>query len=201
MAKRQGDATRATAVDPSSKRSGDRFDRLPASKRVGAHRFTARPRRFWYYFLAAVIAIALVTGAGVIAIQLIGSNVTNFLDPENPGSFVAQTGPELNPDASIAVLNGTEADALGFAVADEITTNEWGQIAFSEVAAQRDVEISAVFYESAADESMALGLAKELGGVSIYQNSDYTEYGVDLVVLLGTDYAGPGSEAAATTTE
>ncbi len=201
MAEVQGDETRATQDDPKNKRSADRFDRLPAGKRVGVHRFTAKPRRFWYYLLAAVVGIALVTGGGVIAIQMIGSSVTEFLYPAEPEPVVEQIEPKLDPEASIAVLNGTETDALGFAVADEITANEWGQIAFSEVAAQRDVQISAVFYTSVADEAMALGLAKELGGVSIYQNYDYTKYGVDLVVLLGADYAGPGSEADPAATE
>ena len=37
-------------------------------------------------------------------------------------------------------------------------------------------------------------LAKELGGVSTFQGSDYDEYGARLIVLLGADYAGPGSD-------
>lgn len=174
----------------------DRFDRPSRESRVGAHRYTAKPRRFWAYFLAGLVGIGILTGIGIFAVHSVGSSVTDLLDPQEPEPPVEQVQPELNPDATIAVLNGTESDGLGFAVADAITDNDWGQIAFSEVAASRDVDISAVFYTSVADEAMALGLAKELGGVSTYQNYDYTKYGVQLVVLLGADYAGPGSEAA-----
>ena len=75
-----------------------------------------------------------------------------------------------------------------------ITQNGWGQILFSAPAASSDVKISAVFYSTPEDEAAALGLAKELGGVSTFQSSDYDEYGARLIVLLGVDYAGPGSD-------
>ena len=75
-----------------------------------------------------------------------------------------------------------------------ITQNGWGQILFSAPAASSDVQISAVFFSKPEDEPAALALAKELGGVSTFQSSDYDEYGAKLIVLLGSDYAGPGSD-------
>jgi len=174
----------------------DRFENARSGRRVGAHRVTARPRRVWYYLLAAIVGIAVLTGAGVLAVQAIGSSVTDFINPPDEEPTVEPVKPELDPDATVAVLNGTPDDGLGLAVADAISTNKWGKIGFSEVAANREVQISAVFYTSVADEAMALGLAQELGGVSTYQSYDYTKYGMQLVVLLGTDYAGPGSEKA-----
>lgn len=170
----------------------DRFDRLPRARRVGAHRMVARPRRFWVYLVSALVGLTLLTGAGIVVVHSLGG-AGDFLDrgaDERP--VVEQVKPELDPEAAIAVLNGTTTPGLEVSVGQIITDNGWGQIAFTEVAASNEVQISAVFYTSVADEASALALANELGGVSIYQSYDYTQYGVQLVVLLGADYAGPG---------
>lgn len=160
---------------------------------MGVHRLVARPRRFWQYLVAALLGIAVLTGAGILAMQSIGASVPSFLDRGAGGApTVQQAKPELDPEASIAVLNGTATPGLEASVGQAITDNGWGQIGFTEVAATSDVQISAVFYASPDDEAAALGLAKELGGVSTYQNDEYDRYGVRLVVLLGSDYAGPG---------
>src|SRR5690606_33377679 len=86
----------------------DRFDRLPKRGRVGAHRYTAKPRRFWSFFLVAIVGIAILTGLGILAVHSVGSSVTEFLDPPEPEPVVEQVQPELDPDATVAVLNGTE---------------------------------------------------------------------------------------------
>lgn len=171
----------------------DRFDRLPRRPRVGVHRLVARPRRFWQYLVASLLAIAVLTGAGILAMQSIGTSVPSLIDQEDSGaSTEQQVKPVIDPEASIAVLNGTETPGLEASVGQVIADNGWGQIGFTEVAATSDVQISAVFYASPEDEAAALGLAKELGGVSTYLNDEYSRYGVRLVVLLGSDYAGPG---------
>lgn len=183
-------------VTGTAKKAQDRFDTLRPGHRVGAHRFRARTRKVWQFLVAGIVGVALLTGAGMLAIHFLDVSLTEIIAPEEEEPVVEEVQAELDPDATIAVLNGTPDDALGGAVADAIVENEWGQIGFSDIAANREVQISAVFYTSVADESIALGLAKELGGVSTYQSYDYTKYGVQLVVLLGADYAGPGSEAA-----
>lgn len=183
---------------------GDRFDRLPKNPRVGAHRISGRVRRFWRYFLVALIAIALLVTAGIIGVNSIGSgtgsNGASGSNGETAAPQPAQTQPELDPTATVVVLNGTTTPNLAAGVDEVITRNGWGQIMFSDNAVSSDVEISAVFYASEADEAAALGLAAELGGVSIYESQNYTEYGARLVVLLGADYAGPGAEEAAAIT-
>lgn len=184
------------AEPPAGRPTQDRFERRSPGSRVGAHRFVARPRRAWYYVLAAAVGAAILTGAGILAVQGIGAGVTDLFEGEKPEEVVKQVQAQIDPEATVAVLNGTETVNLEAEVAQAITKNEWGQIGFAEVAAARDVQISAVFYTSVTDEAAALGLAQELGGVSIYQSYDYTKYGVQLVVLLGADYAGPGLEEA-----
>ena len=173
----------------------DRFDKLPKSRRVGVHRVVGRPRRFWIYLVSALLGIALLTAAGVIVLQVTGTNFSSLTEElPKPTKAPPAVTPELDPTAQIVVFNGTPMPNFEAVVDSVITQNGWGQILFSSPAASSDVQISAVFYSDPADESAALALAKELGGVSTFQTSDYDEYGARLVVLLGVDYAGPGSE-------
>lgn len=184
-------------VDDSRRRGAesfaeDRFDHPPKGRRVGVHRIVAKPRRFWVFLVAALVGVALLTGAGIFAVNNIGGEIMGAGETSEKAPAVEQTAPVLDPEATIAVLNGTVTPGLEASVAQTIVDNEWGQIGFTEVAASNEVQISAVFYTSVTDEAAALGLAAELGGVSTYQSNDYTQYGVQLVVLLGSDYAGPG---------
>jgi len=174
----------------------DRFDSPPRGRRVGAHRMVMRPRRFWQYLVATVVGVALLSGVGVLFVQSVGSGVTEIFERGKPSAPVKQVKPEIDPEATVVVLNGTTVPDLQDKVADAITKGKWGTIGFSGVAASSEVKISAVFYTSKDDEAAALGLAKELGGVSTYPTDDYKEYDVRLVVLLGSDYAGPGSNKA-----
>jgi len=180
----------------------DRFDEVKRSGRVGAHRITARPRYVWQYVIAALLGFALLTTIGIIAVHSIGS--TGNLPTSRP-SAGAETSKapqaELDPEATVAVLNGTATPNLAAAVDQIITSESWGQIRFSGSAAESDVAISAVFYADPADEAAAAGLASKLGGISTYITEDYAAYEVQLVVLIGADYQGPGLEEAQALTD
>lgn len=194
MPERDGDAQTPHALPR------DRFDELPHSSRVGAHRVTGRPRRFWAYFLTALIAIVALTVAGILVLNF---SDRSFFRSDQAGpapTHVERVTPQIDPSATVVVLNGTPTPNLAAGVDHVITQNQWGTILFSDDAATNDVAISAVFYSSPEDEAAAAGLAAKLGGVSTYQTDDYGQYGARLIVLLGADYAGPGeSEAEAIT--
>lgn len=178
----------------------DRFDRIPRSGRVGAHRVTPRPRRVWQYVLASVLGFLLLTTLGVIGVHSIGSSVLP-IGPSpgtNEGSVAPKTTAELDPEATVAVLDGTPNPDLGVRVDEAITREGWGQVVFAGKAITADVAISAIFYRDPADEAAALGLAEQLGGASVYPTEDYAEYGARLIVLLGADYGGPGLEPEVT---
>lgn len=194
MAREHGDQASSQALPL------DRFDALPKTHRVGAHRIAGRARRFWRYLLAGVIATAVLVTVGIIGVNSIGggSNAPVGETAEQPQQ--PQVKPELDPTATIAVLNGTATPNLAAGVDQVISQNGWGIISFSEDAASNEVQISAVFYAVPEDEAAAAALAAELGGVSTYQSQDYTDFGVRLVVLLGADYAGPGADEAAAIT-
>lgn len=178
----------------------DRFDVPRQAGRVGAHRIAGRARRGWRYVLGGAIATVVLVTAGILWANSIGGGSN---DPVAQGPAQQQeqrVTPELDPTASVAVLNGTPTPNLAAGVDQVITSNGWGVIAFSDDAASRDVQISAVFYAVPEDEAAAAGLAAQLGGVSTYQSDGYGEYGVRLVVLLGADYGGPGKDEAAAIT-
>ena len=190
---------RAKAESQRTQPAGDRFDALAKSNRVGAHRVIGAPRRFWIYLVSALVGIALLTGVGIIALQVTGASLQNVTgsgtgSESKPTSKPASVKAELDPTAPVVVLNGTGMSGFESIVDGVITQNGWGQILFSAPAASSDVQISAVFFSKPEDEPAALALAKELGGVSTFQSSDYDEYGAKLIVLLGSDYAGPGSD-------
>jgi hypothetical protein len=192
---------RSNAATPASEKHTelprDRFDDLPRSGRVGVHRIVGAPRRFWIYLVSALLGIVLLTGIGMAVVHFGGASIGNSSAAEktpDEAPVEQNVKAELNPDAAVVVLNGTPMVGFGAVVDGLITSNGWGTILFSGDAASDAVEISAVFYSAEEDEAAALALANELGGVSIYQSSDYDEYGAQLVVLIGSDYAGPGSD-------
>lgn len=198
-----------TPADPKADRRNrqghpeDRFDRVERSGRVGAHRVTVRPRYIWQYIIAALLGFALLTTAGIVAVQVIGS-VESLPLLGNEGNEKTTPKPaaaELDPDATVAILNGTPTENLASALGDIITNEDWGKVLYSNSADKSDVKISAVFYRDAADESAAKGLAAKLGGISTYSTEDYGDYGARLIVLIGEDYAGPGIEEAKKMTE
>lgn len=179
----------------------DRFDRVERTRRVGAHRVNARPRYFWQFIIAGLLGFALLTGAGILLLPLLDSagklpNSSPMATPGATGTATPQVTAELDPTATIAILNGTEIQNLAAAVDQTIANEQWGTIVFSGSAAESNVAISAVFYLDDADLPAAEGLAAKLGGISTYKTADYADYQARLVVLLGTDYQGPGIDLA-----
>ncbi|KTR85519.1 LytR C-terminal domain-containing protein, partial [Leucobacter chromiiresistens] len=145
----------------------DRFDRLQQSGRVGAHRVTARPRYIWQYLIAGLLGFAVLTTIGIIAVQSGEGSGKLPLTSSGTPSGTAQPSVEakLDPEATIAILNGTPTENLAAALDQIVTNEEWGKIQFSGSAATTDVAISAVFYSNPDDEAAAAGLAEKLGGV------------------------------------
>lgn len=178
---------------------GDRFDRIERTGRIGAHRVQARPRYFWQFLIAGIAGFVVLTGVGIFWVQSLdgGSSLGERLSGEQTAEPTKAPDPEIDPEAEVAVLNGTETLNLASAVDSIITEEQWGTIIFSGDAATHDVRTSAVFYRDDADLPAAEGLAAKLGGMTPYKTSDYADYGAKLIVLLGSDYQGPGKEKAA----
>lgn len=193
---RRGNPTSASATDFPH----DRFDDVHHSGRVGAHRVTSQPRVGWQFVVGGVVAAAILTTAGFLGVNYLNSVGKLPEMPELTGTPPA-TGEvtakaTVDPEASVVILDGTpESGDLAIRLVPVITENELGIISFAGPAAESDVELSAVFYKDPTFEGAALGLAKELGGLSAYETAAYDDYDADLIVLLGSNYAGPGLTA------
>ncbi|MDO9396024.1 MAG: LytR C-terminal domain-containing protein [Herbiconiux sp.] len=182
----------------------DRFDRLPARpERVGAHRGPARRGRGWIVLAWAALASVLLVGAGITYLAVINNNIqfTDALGGGGGSSAVATEAPPteaaITPvtDGTLAVtvLNGTEVVGLAGRVGEAAVASGWN-IATMANASTTDFPTTTVYYEDAANEAAALGLAQLLGGVPTELSTNFP--GANLTVVLGTDYAGPGSEVA-----
>lgn len=178
----------------------DRFDDVTRSGRVGAHRVTSQPRVARQFVIGGIVAAALLTAAGLLGVNFLNSigklPAMPELTAENDAPQTPKVRAELDPDATIVVLDGTSPTAdIALRLAPIITDTNLGVISFAGPAAESDVELSAVFYKDPADEAAAKGLAKELGGLSPYFTDGYQDYDAQLIVLLGANYTGPGLSA------
>lgn len=180
----------------------DRFDevpkRSPRDARTGVHREVARPPFWGRWFLWMTVSIIILTVIGIFALAQWGRGANDTNEPAGgQESSEVKARAELDPEATIGVINGTPTDGLGAAVSDEIVKEKWGDIEFVGSADSTDVKISAVFFSDPKFEPAAMALAEKLGGVSSYQNDSYASLGMNLVVVVGSDYQGPGKDNAA----
>lgn len=177
----------------------DRFDRVAKSGRVGAHRVAPKPRHVWQYLIAGLLGFAILTGIGVLWVQSVGSLPELDLSGPQQTEAPPPVQPKLDPTASVVVLDGSGKESLGTDVDQTITAQGWGVILFSGPASQ--VAESTVYYRTPNDEAAAAGLAEQLGGLPFRMTDEFGDYEARLIVVLGSDYTGPGSagpvEAAA----
>ena len=184
----------------------DRFDDVKRTSRVGAHRAVERIGSPGAWILVSTLITLILTATGVLIYTLQPGSVS-FMDQLRggggglPGVIDRPAEAEIGPDTTVVVLNGTTIDGLAFTVDEAITEEGWGSTVFAGNADENDVQISAVFYADEADEGLARGLGEKLGGISFYQNPNYSTYDNQLTVLIGADYNGPGlAEAQAQAT-
>lgn len=177
----------------------DSFDKPGKSRRVGVHRAPKRAGSAWLNVLWIVLATAVLTVLGIIFV-VIGPE--NLLFPQGTDQAQEATTPteevvkgKIDPATTVTVLNGTDTAGLGDEVAATITEDQLGTVTFVGNAADQTATISAVFYSSEADEALAKGLGDKLGGIFYYYKEEYSSFGTQLVVLIGSDYVGSGSDS------
>ncbi|MDA3147657.1 LytR C-terminal domain-containing protein [Leucobacter sp. UCMA 4100] len=188
--------TRPHEEQTAAPKQGDRFDGVKRTSRVGAHRAVERPGSPGAWVLVSTLIALILTAVGILLYTLIPSSVS-FVEQLGPDAKApAPVAAEIDPETTVAVLNGTDIADLAFAVDTAIGAEGWGTTTFAGNAEDRNVKISAVFYSDEASEGLAKGLGEKLGGISYYQNASFVTEGSQLTVLLGADYSGPGLEEA-----
>lgn len=180
----------------------DSFDKPGKLRRVGVHRAPKRPGSAWLNVLWIALATAILTALGIIFV-VIGPE--NLLFPQGTDQAQEATTPteeavkgKTDPATTVTILNGTDTPGLGDEVAATITDDQLGTVTYVGNAADQTATISAVFYSNPADEALAKGLGDKLGGIFYYFKEEYASFGTQLVVLIGSDYAGAGSTSSTT---
>jgi hypothetical protein len=157
--------------------------------RVGAHRAPARRGRRWVTLAWATLATVVLAGVGIAAVAA----YTQRLDFDDalpaPSATPGPTAePTLAPDVSVAVLNGTSTAGLA-ARAGESLAAVGVPVGITTNADTSDIEQTVVYYASAELEGAARGVAQQLPEAEVRLSEEFGEEGMQLVVVLGADYA------------
>lgn len=186
----------------------DSFDTLPhALDRVGAHRAPARKGRRWMALWWALAATAVLIAIGVFGLSVLNERLKpdlSALVPATPTPTPTATAapgpkptaspaptptvePTVDPDLTVAVLNGTLTIGLAGSVGDTLGSDGWAVVTLAD-AATSDIPETTVYYTDAGQEGAARGIAKSLPGSSILLANDFADSAADLTVVVGNDY-------------
>lgn len=178
----------------------DQFDELPDHLlRVGAHRGPARKGDRWIAFGWAALATVVLVAAGIYGLSRVDASYSfdfpfageGTQTPAPPETPEAEVTPVTDPttivdrEIDIAVLNGTTTTGLQTNAATILQAALW-TVELAANASADDVEETVVYYSTAENEDVALGIAEALG-VGIVRLSDAFP-GTKITVILGTDF-------------
>jgi hypothetical protein len=183
----------------------DRFDDVPADlDRVGAHRAEKRPGSGWIGFAWAALAVGVLVGAGVVYLG-VANDSFQFVNPSSSSTAGAEapeadtatptatpsvtplTDPsQVDPSVTtVTVLNGTATAGLAGSATERLETAGW--VVGTQGNASERVATSTVYYSSADDEAVALGLAQQLGITDVEASDAFP--GAAVTIVLGADYS------------
>ncbi|MCW4458518.1 LytR C-terminal domain-containing protein [Microbacterium sp. MPKO10] len=181
----------------------DRFDDVPRSPRVGAHR--APGGRRFVGFLWAALATVILIALGIFGLSLATDRLN--LDQVIPGaSEPSQTPtpekttpeptaePTIDPESLVQVLNGTTTAGLASDVKELLGEGGWTPSNVTASNASDDsLEKSVVYYDDEELEGAARGVAETLGIETVTYSSEFSVGDVSqIVVVLGADYSADG---------
>jgi len=186
----------------------DRFDDVADGPRVGAHRGAQRRGRGWIAFAWAALATGVLVGIGVLVLALLNHSYS-FTGSTSPSasssaSASATSEPTSSPSSSapqapaagtpadqgatsVVVLNGTTTTGLAAKASAALTSAGW-KVTSTGDAGTTGTTATIVYYQQAAQASVAQGIAKSLGVTAVQQSAAFPN--ADISVVLGADYAG-----------
>lgn len=186
----------------------DRFDDVADGPRVGAHRGAQRRGRGWIAFAWAALATGVLVGIGVLVLALLNHSYS-FTGSTSPSasssaSASATSEPSSSPSSSapqapaagtpadqgttsVVVLNGTTTTGLAAKASATLTSAGW-KVTSTGDAGTTGTTATIVYYQQAAQASVAQGIAKSLGVTAVQQSAAFPN--ADISVVLGADYAG-----------
>jgi cytoskeletal protein RodZ len=186
----------------------DRFDDVADGPRVGAHRGAQRRGRGWIAFAWAALATGVLVGIGVLVLALLNgsysfdgstspsasssASASATSEPSSSPSSSAPQAPAAGTPAdqgatSVVVLNGTTTTGLAAKASAALTSAGW-KVTSTGDAGTTGTTATIVYYQQAAQASVAQGIAKSLGVTAVQQSAAFPN--ADISVVLGADYAG-----------
>jgi hypothetical protein len=177
----------------------DQFDDLPDNlDRVGAHRGPKVRGRGWIGFGWAVLATAILIVAGLFVLQsLVGTDGILGSGAEPTDSPTASATPVIVPvtdpttikarHITITILNGTPTVALQTSARSRLVAAHWN-VTSTAPASATNIAKTVVYYSKAANQDVALGIAKALGTSTVRLTDVFP--GTPITVVIGSDYKG-----------
>ena len=186
----------------------DRFDDVADGPRVGAHRGAQRRGRGWIAFAWAALATGVLVGIGVLVLALLNgsysfdgstspsasssASASATSEPSSSPSSSAPQAPAAGTPAdqgatSVVVLNGTTTTGLAAKASAALTSAGW-KVTSTGDAGTTGTTATIVYYQQAAQATVAQGIAKSLGVTAVQQSAAFPN--ADISVVLGADYAG-----------
>jgi hypothetical protein len=179
----------------------DQFDNLPEGlDRVGAHRGPRLKGRGWIVFAWALLATGVLVAVGLFGLEVVNGSI-DFID-NSAGPAVSAT-PSVSPtpvitpitdpttiksrNITITVLNGTPTAGLQTQAENKLKAAQWN-VTSAALASESTIKSSVVYYSSATNEDVALGVAEALGFKTVLLTDAYP--GAPITVVLGADFKG-----------
>ncbi|MEJ1155117.1 LytR C-terminal domain-containing protein [Microbacterium marmarense] len=176
----------------------DRFDDLPESGRIGAHRAENPHMRGWVVLLWAALATIVLITVGIFA-TLIASGRIELGAPEPAATVEPTPDVEAVVDTSfdVVILNATPESGLATQLKDVVVAAGWAdEMVTASEAGSEDFAETTVYYLNDEDEAAALGLANVIGGAEVAQTDVYQPATADeqqLTIVIGVDRASVGT--------
>ncbi|SDQ06423.1 LytR cell envelope-related transcriptional attenuator [Curtobacterium sp. UNCCL20] len=190
----------------------DRFDDVADGPRVGAHRGAQRRGRGWIAFAWAALTTGVLVGLGVLVLALVNGSYSfdgstspsssasasasasspagssASASPSTPASQAPAAGTPADQGATtVVVLNGTSTTGLAAKGSAALTAAGW-KVTSTGDAGTTGTTSTIVYYQQAAQATVARGIAKSLGVTAVQQSAAFPN--ADISVVLGADYTG-----------
>jgi hypothetical protein len=173
----------------------DRFDDLPETGRVGAHRAENPRMRGWVVLLWAALATIVLIAVGIFGTLIASGRIDLFPTPAPALTPQATVAPVIDQTYAVVILNATPQDGLATQMKDVVVAAGWpiDSVLASE-AGSDDFPETTVYYVAPEDEAAALGLAGVIGGAKVAQSDVYLPADPEipqLTVVIGADRTTP----------
>lgn len=187
---------------PTTDFARDRFDDVPETDRVGAHRAENPRMRGWVVLLWAALATVVLIVVGIFGTLLASGRIELAPTPTPTVAPAPSVTPVVDPAYDVLILNATPEQGLATQMKDVVVAAGWSddKVTAGEAGSQ-DFARTTVFYVAAADEAAAAGLAELIGGAAIEQSDAYPAASADvpqLTVVIGLDRTAAGQTPAPT---